>query len=253
MFAAGNTAQKPTITGGNSMTIKNLILGGGYVGCKLADSLGAPMTRRAEENNVLQRSIYFDLNNRASWDNIPQTQKLIWTFPAAPLEIVKAFYRVKLANVERLFVYASTSCYLTHKPDEWINETQPLDLSRERVAGEEWLREQGATILVLAGIYGPNRHPQDWLEKGLITTPDKRVNLIHVDDIVAITGRLLAMVSNPRGERFNLADGRALRWREIAAHYGVAIQPDSKRYDSKRIMNDKVRKWLGGYCFRSLY
>nr|WP_305909025.1 hypothetical protein [Methylomarinum sp. Ch1-1]MDP4521900.1 hypothetical protein [Methylomarinum sp. Ch1-1]MDP4521927.1 hypothetical protein [Methylomarinum sp. Ch1-1] len=178
---------------------------------------------------------------------------MIWTFPAAPLEQVQDFYRTKLADVERLFVYASTSCYLAPQGDQWIDESQPLDLARERVAGEEWLRQQGAAILVLAGIYGPNRQPLDWLKKGLIKTPDKRVNLVHVDDIVAITERLLNDQRDARGERFNLADSEALHWRDIARHYGVDIQAEAKNYVSKRISNDKIRLWLGGYSFRPLF
>lgn len=234
------------------MTMNTLILGGGYVGSRLSKRLGAAMTHRSTEK-ATQQSIYFDLADRSSWVNLPSADKVVWTFPAQPLEVIQAFHRAKLTQVQKLFVYASTSCYQTLQPDQRVDENQPLDLSRERVAGEEWLRQQGATILALAGIYGPNRHPVDWLRKGLIKTPDKRVNLIHVDDIVAITEHLLNDVRNLRGERFNLADGEALHWRDIAEHYGISIQDSGKTYDSKRISNDKICDWLGGYRFRALF
>ncbi|WP_031435163.1 Rossmann-fold NAD(P)-binding domain-containing protein [Methylomarinum vadi] len=234
------------------MSIKTLILGGGYVGRRLADRLDAAMTHRSEEK-AMRQSIYFDLSAPDSWDSLPQAGNVIWTFPAAPLDQVQAFYRTKLTNVRKLFVYASTSCYRTQQTDLRIDEDQPLDLTRERVVSEEWLRQQGATILVLAGIYGPNRQPQDWLRKGLIKTPDKRVNLIHVDDIVTITERLLDDDRNPRGERFNLADGEALLWRDIADHYGLPLQDFGNSYASKKVSNDKIRDWLGGYRFRALF
>lgn len=235
------------------MTKQTVILGGGYVGQRLAERLDAPMTHRSREKCTGDNTIHFDLNDTGTWDNLPQATNMIWTFPAAPLELVQAFYQTKLTNIERLFVYASTSCYITQQPNQKIAENCELDLSKARVTGEEWLRRQGATILVLAGIYGPNRHPLDWLKKGLIKTPDKRVNLIHVDDIVAITERLLKDNRSLRGERFNLADGHPMLWRDIAEHYGIDIQNSGNGRDSKVISNDKIREWLGDYRFRVLF
>lgn len=235
------------------MTINTLILGGGYVGRRLADRLGATTTHRSEGKCHVGQSVYFDLADRDSWNNPPVADNVVWTFPAVPLEQVQAFYRTKLQNVGKLFVYASTSCYLTQQTDQLIDETRELDLTRQRVVGEEWLRQQGATILVLAGIYGPNRQPLDWLKKGVIKTPDKRVNLIHVDDIVAITLRLLNDERDLRGERFNLADGEASFWRDIAGHYGITLEDSGKSYVSKKVCNAKIRDWLGGYRFRALF
>ncbi len=235
------------------MTEKCLILGGGYVGSRLAQQLEAVQTYCSNEKSVAQECLYFNLQDRQSWNNIQPGENVVWTFPAAPLEQVKAFYRAKLSNVNKLFVYASSSCYLVLEQGQWINESQSLNLSRERVLGEEWLREQGATILVLSGIYGPNRQPLDWLKKGLIKTPDKRVNLIHVDDITDITKCLLSDDRNLRGERFNLSDGKALMWREIAEHFEITLPFTSNNVDSKMIDNEKICSWLGGYRFRSLF
>lgn len=235
------------------MTAKNLILGGGYVGCRLAQQLGAAQTYRSNEKSGAQGSLYFDLQDEQSWNNVQPGENVVWTFPAAPLEQVKAFYRAKLTKVNKLFVYASSSCYLVQKQGQWVNESQPLNLSRERVLAEEWLRDQGATILVLSGIYGPDRQPLDWLRKGLIKTPDKLVNLIHVDDIIDITECLLNDKRDLRGERFNLSDGKPLIWREIAEHYEINLPVVSKIFDSKRIDNEKICNWLGRYHFRSLF
>jgi hypothetical protein len=47
-----------------------------------------------------------------------------------------------------------------------VTEETQVDLSQGRVAGEEYLREHGATCLVLAGIYGDERQPSSWLLRG---------------------------------------------------------------------------------------
>jgi nucleoside-diphosphate-sugar epimerase len=232
------------------MKAQTLILGAGYTGQVLAEHLNAAYTRRQP---LSASAIYFDLNQPDCWQNIPNVPQIIWTFPATPLEQVQAFYNAHLIQVPKLFVYASTSCYQVDEDDAWIDETQPLDLSRERVKSEEWLREHGATILVLAGIYGPNREPRNWLQRGLIKTPYKRLNLIHRDDIVAITSQLLNSDLDLRHQRINLADGEPLRWKEIAAHYGLSLKDEKEQGFSKRISHQKLKQFLPDYTFHRLF
>lgn len=234
-----------------------LILGGGYVGNRLAEKLNATRTHRTaekcEDSGVDEgQTVQFDLTDHSTWDNLPSAETVIWTFPATPLDQVQAFYEAKLKDCKTLIVYGSSSCYQTEGDDYLVNENSPLDLTRDRVVGEEWLREQSATVLVLSGIYGPNREPKSWLERGRITTPQKRVNLIHVDDILNITTRIMESDQPIRSERFNLADGEALRWQTIADHYQLPITPSNKAYESKRVSNEKIRAWLGGYEFNPL-
>ncbi len=227
-----------------------LILGAGYTGQVLAERLNAVFTRRQTVSSP--NAIYFDLNQPDSWANIPRCPYVVWTFPATPLAQVQTFYQTHLAQAQKVFVYASTSCYQVDEDDAWVDETQPLDLTRERVKGEEWLREQGATILVLAGIYGLGREPRHWLQRGLIKTPNKRLNLIHQDDIVEITLQLLASDLDLQRQRINLTDGEPLRWQEIAKHYGIDLK-ETQTVISKQISNHKLKQILPDYSFRRLF
>lgn len=235
------------------MEINTLILGRGYVGSALSNVLPASFThstpRKASENNA----IYFNLTDKQSWRNLPRANNVIWTFPAAPLALVREFHSRVLTDARRLLVYGSTSCYLIKTRDEIVTEQQPLDFSKQRVAGEEYLRQQGATILSLGGIYGPDREPRNWLKTGRIKTPNKRVNLIHRDDIVAITSLLHNGDLTIEGERFNLTDGQSLYWKDIARHYSISIQDQQKPFESKMISNRKILALLGeNFQFRKL-
>ena len=234
---------------------KTLILGCGYVGSALANKIPDTVityrsVQKAEEHN----GIYFNLDDLNSWDNIPVVGDVIWTLPAAPLNLVQEFHKTVLHDCNRIVVYGSTSCYLTSKNKEIVTEEHPLDLNRDRVAGEEYLRKAGATILVLSGIYGPNREPVNWLRKGLIRSPDKRVNLIHRDDIVDITLFLLNENRLTEGERINLSDGVNRLWSEIAGYYSVVIKTNATLVKNKIISNQKLRGLLPeGFQFRELY
>lgn len=232
-----------------------LILGRGYVGSALTARIPhAEFTHSTQLQAKATGSIYFSLEDRSSWRNLPPVDDIIWTFPAAPLDRVREFHQSTLQGCKRLLVYGSTSCYLTGEDDETVTEDSALNLSKERVQGEEYLRQNGATLLVLSGIYGPGREPVEWLRKGRIGSLQKRVNLIHRDDIVAISAYLLAENRLPSGERINLSDGQSCRWSEIAEHFSIAVSDKNTGATSKRVSNTKLRRLLpGDFQFRTLY
>lgn len=164
----------------------------------------------------------FRLGDPVTWSNPPlDGRAVVWTFPAQPIGLVQQFHRAALQATTNLIVLGSTSAYALRPPQAeaagivTVSECSPLDMEQPRVAGEEWLRTQGATILQLAGIVGPGREPEAWLRAGRIRDGSKLVNLIHVDDIVSVIAHLLA---HPLpGQRINIGNGEPLAWRALAA------------------------------------
>ena len=174
-----------------------VILGSGYTGLRiwrLAKQQSLPVqasSRRPAQNLTYvepEARLRFDLTEPATWPSLPPNIDLIWTFPATPLEQVQAFAGQYCNPSHRLIVLGSTSAYDTdggHAEDiaPWIDETSPINVHLPRVQGEEYLRRHhGAIILRVAGIYGPQRNPVEWIRQGLVGPTDKFVNLIHVED-----------------------------------------------------------------------
>jgi nucleoside-diphosphate-sugar epimerase len=195
----------------------------------------------------------FDLEQPSTWLNIPVGADLIWCFPATPLEQVQAFARTLDPPLRRIVVLGSTSTYegtrqSTEYPPPWIDESAPIDLTKPRVLGEEYLRnELGAIVLRVAGIYGPGRNPLGWIRQGRVGPSRKYVNLIHVEDLAAIC--LTALVRGQPGEAYNVSDGQPHTWNEICVtaeqRWGVtpaAVKED--RSSGKRISNAKLRAEL---------
>jgi nucleoside-diphosphate-sugar epimerase len=232
-----------------------LILGAGYVGERLrAAHASVTATRRQADDT----SIRFDLAAQETWEGLPAADAVVWTFPAAPVELARRFRDHALRHVKNLIVLGSTSAYLTREPDEWVSEETPLDLAQPRVAGEESLRQSGATVLQLAGIWGPGRDPIRWLLDGRVRNGLKHVNLAHVDDILAA---ISAVIAAPRpGERLNVCDGEPRRWREhVAALAAEGRLPPAFELpetppglDSKRVRNDRLRAMLPAHRFTRL-
>src|SRR5262245_24461321 len=104
------------------MTHSIVILGAGYAGKYLADSLITSSRRffatsRDPERNLshvpFDRRVKFDLEQPSTWPNIPIGSDLIWCFPPTPFEQVRAFARNLAGLSPRLVVLGSTSAYDT--------------------------------------------------------------------------------------------------------------------------------------------
>jgi nucleoside-diphosphate-sugar epimerase len=133
-------------------------------------------------------------------------------------------------------------------PPPWIDETTAIDLNKPRVQGEELLRNDcAAVILRVAGIYGPGRHPFDWITQGRVGPSRKYVNLIHVEDLATIC--LVALDIGIPGEVYNVSDGVPRTWMEICRH--LSASPTSQagqggygQAPGKRINNAKLLAML---------
>ena len=244
-----------------------VILGSGYTGRYLASALSKGSRRyfassREPANHLPHvpqtQRILFDLGQQETWKNIPQEADLLWCFPATPLEHVQAFARRLVGPTRRIVALGSTSAYDAPSqskgyPPPWIDESAPIDLTKPRVQGEEYLRnEQGAIVLRVAGIYGPGRNPLDWLRQGRVGPARKYVNLIHVEDLAAIC--LAALELGRLGEAYNVNDGQPHTWNEICVtaqqRWGVTAETAKEDLSpGKRIGNAKLRSELD-YRFR---
>jgi nucleoside-diphosphate-sugar epimerase len=225
-----------------------LILGCGYVGSAIAEQF--PNARSTHRN-------IFELSRRENWKNEilrPFSNGIIlWTFPAAStleeealaIELYDTFFRGF-----KVFIYGSTSSYLVQHEDEYVTEETPLAMSQVRTRTEERLRQRGACILQLSGIFGPGRDPVNWYERGLIRSGLSYLNLIHLQDIVSITKRIFDS-NRVSGERFNLSNGRPRTHMEIVELLKKSgrlpkefLLPELRKSGSKRVRNDKLKAFL---------
>ena len=236
-----------------------VILGAGYAGRFMyahatASGLPALVTSRAPDANLTfappPHRIPFDLGRQDTWRNIPGGADVLWCFPAMPLDAVSAFAHAALRNARRLVVLGSTSAYeiSPHSLDSTIDESTPIDTSRSRVQGEEYLRNHlRAIVLRVAGIYGPGRNVLDWIRRGKVGPSQRYVNVIHVEDLAAIC--LLALEKGEAGAVYNVSDGRPRRWCEICdvariRWSVVPLKEDSDERPGKRLSIEKMTRAL---------
>jgi hypothetical protein len=229
--------------------MKLLILGRGYVGSAMATLYPDCLSTRRTD---------FDLSKPDLWNEslltLPKGSHVLWTFPAAST-LEESEYAVML--FDRFFQYrkvillGTTSCYQApYEVDGWVTEKSPLQLDQIRTHTEEELRKRGACVLSLSGIFGPDRDPARWYERGLIKTGLSYLNLIHQADIASVAGRLFQS-DRIKGERFNLSNGHPKLHQEIVAELqalGRLSQeislPKKSKPGSKRVSHQKIVDWL---------
>jgi len=197
--------------------------------------------------------VRFDLGQPDTWSNVSPGGDLLWCFPAVPLSSVQQFAAHIKGSFRKLVILGSTSAYdvagIHHYPPPWIDESAPINLSKPRVQGEEFLRKEcGAIVLRVSGIYGPNRNPLDWIRSGRVSPSRKYVNLIHVEDLATMC--LAALERGQAGEVYNVSDGMPRTWNEIYMiardRWHLPTIPEQPVQESgKRIETRKLRDKLG--------
>ena len=186
---------------------------------------------------------------------------VIVTFPMSSPEAFWEAYLGKVAERSRpILCYSTTSVYQVDTPGQNVDERTPLR-STPRATAEEYIQQRGATLLTISGIFGDRRTPRaictclstytsaggavrialapakkctaedppaDPAAPGVcVRAPQlngrKRVNMVHVDDIVAAT---VACLETPQpGRRINVA-GHHFALSELIQHCKHPAIPD---------------------------
>ena len=216
-----------------------LIVGCGYVGHRVAQSWTAAgietfaCTRDAAKAEQLStegiRPLIMDLSSPENWPELPAVDVLLWSVGfdrSAGVDRVKVWVdglRELLTHVRfrtgygRVIYTSSTGVYGDSAGEEVGEEAVPCPdseggtacLAAERVVGEFATRTgYAATVLRLAGIYGPNRLLRRIadLQNGtpLTSPPDDWLNLIHVDDIVRVIDAVACLPDSSRVPLMNV-------------------------------------------------
>jgi len=135
---------------------KILILGYGYAGHGVDQEL-----EKAEYDVQVFRTsrtkaehIHFDFENPDTWENIPEVDGTIWTFPAKNLETLKAFLKDYGKRLGKIVIVGSTGHFVSTKEDEIVDERHSRDTTVPRVVCENYIVSQQGVLVCSAGIYG---------------------------------------------------------------------------------------------------
>jgi len=259
-----------------------LIAGCGYVGTALGVRLAADghgvwgLRRRPEGLPDTVRPMAADLSEPVTLRSLPQGLDVVY-YTAGAADGSEAAYRTAYVDgprhllealqqqgqCPRRVVFTSSTGVYAQSRGEWVDEDSPTEPShaggRHLLAGERLFLDGAfpATVLRLAGIYGPGRTRLiDNLRQGSATyqdSPAVYLNLIHRDDCVGAL-RHLAALARPAslyvGVDYQPVErGTLLRWLSglLNTPPPRLVAAEATRRSNKRCRN--ARLLASGYSF----
>lgn len=187
--------------------------------------------------------ILFDLEQTSTWQNLPTPSHIVWCFPTLPGPMAAELAENLTNKGCRLLLLGSTSAY-PPKAEDLTDERCEINKTLPRVQSEEHLREAyGAIVLRLAGLYGPGRHVLNWIRRGKIRNTPRYVNLIHIEDVAALS--LAALQQASPGSSYIVSDGTPRLWADICEYastqWHIPIpEPTTPKDAGKRLSPQKI-------------
>ena len=241
-----------------------LVIGCGYVGLPLAQALArmghqVHGTRRSDFPATDVTPHTLDVTDPNSFEAIPQDFDVIYYTPSSSRGDASVHQAVfvdgptHLLNwlgdaATRLIFTSSTSVY-PQTDGKWVDETANHDgatgTAINLLQAEALFQEspQVATILRVAGIYGPERgylYRQFLKDEAVITQGGSRwINMIHRDDVVSA---LVTALNIPPGI-YNASDDEPLTQRAffewLAKELDKTVPPEGEVQKRKRAVTNK--------------
>ena len=213
-----------------------LVLGKGFCGTFAVDEaisqgLSVAATTRSGANGTLP--FLFDVKDQTfeAFKGLPSSQTVLITFPldgpSAADMLVKGLASIQ-SSLPRLILLGSTGAWGSPAPESgpWMNRHSPIspELDPARISAEHALLDHGASVLHLAGLYGGERHPRNWVPR---VAPTKAklgektsLHLIHGMDVARASLALMKQFT-PK-QRWILTDERVYCWFDLVYDWGTA-------------------------------
>ena len=170
-----------------------------------------------------------------------------------PLKIQQLVKLAELGKTKQIILLNTTAIYNGLVGE--IDESHTLNLTAEKVetllAAEEAVQafSQQVSILRLAGLVGPNRHPGKFLQSNrLFKNASAKVNLVHQTDVINIIKMLIKGKSKASTRIYNVVSGtkasRKFYYQKTAKAMGITeprFEQEQDSNTSKEVIGDKLR------------
>ena len=134
------------------------------------------------------------------------------------------------------------------KGSGWNDETSSYDESNERAIAEDRLlaqRGEVAVVLDLAGLWGGQRHPSNWIERVAKTKEEVKgkgaLHLAHGEDVAKAIVASWEMWEKVRGKRWIICDGWSYDWWGLFVRFATEEQVRYKRWVYELMNEEGVR------------
>lgn len=211
-----------------SHPVQVLILGAGWTSTFLiplleAENVTFAATTRAGSPTTIPFAFDPESNDREPYECLPSASFVIITFPIkglGPSKTLTSLYTQTHPAIRSRFIQLGSTGIWTEKG--FSNRRSPPDLTNQRCIAENELLSLGHAVINLAGLWGGERNPKNWVGRIAPTrealAKKDSVHMIHGIDVAYA---ILALIRRfTPGERWLLTDMRVYDWWDLASAWG---------------------------------
>ena len=203
-------------------------------------------------------------NGQNQFSALPLAKNILITFPlnssAQTKTLVKGYQRAHSHNRTGTDIHfiqlGSTGIWQVPTTALWTTRHSPYNTSYERVQAEDELLKLGGCVLNLAGLWGGERQPRNWLGRVAKTKEDvKYKNSLHMIHGLDVARAIVAVTQKwdaARGQRWMLTDGFVYDWWSLLAGWADAGQDDGKADRKPKEQAEWVRELMQEEGVRAL-
>lgn len=133
----------------------------------------------------------------------------------------------------RVIQLGSTGIWQITQSSIWTSRHSPYNKDSPRAVAEDELLKLGGSVLNLAGLWGGERQPKNWVSRVAKSKDDvkgkKSLHMVHGVDVARAVLAVMQDWEKTRGERWMLTDGFVYDWWALMAGWADVQQQTEKK------------------------
>jgi hypothetical protein len=232
-----------------------LILGAGWTSQFLIpllkeESISFAATTTTGHDETIPFKFDPDSDDTTPYKHLPSAKTVLVTFPlkgTGQSKLITELYR-SVHGAENFWIQLGSTGIFT--AEHWNDCTSPYDRENARAIAEDELRGLGGCVLSLAGLYGGQRDPKNWVTRVAKTKEQVKaklaLHLVHGEDVAkAIVGAYRGRWGMG-GKRWLVTDLRVYDWWDLIQDWGAEVQERVSKKDGEEAAKAlEYSKWVG--------
>lgn len=206
--------------------------------------------RQVANTDTIKWSFDPDSKGDSRLRSLPLAQHVLITFPLTSAEqtdfLVKNYLQghKKQQDQVRFIQFGSTGIWQFPQNTLWVSRRSPYNHSSPRAIAEDALLKWGGCVLNLAGLWGGERDPKNWVDRVAKTKEEvkskKSLHLVHGLDVARAVIAVMGNWYSSKSQRWMLTDGFVYDWYSLFVGWAEQKKEDEAEGSVVRPPHQKV-------------
>ncbi|TKA26454.1 hypothetical protein B0A50_05290 [Salinomyces thailandicus] len=187
-------------------------------GRKVAGASTTPWSFNPDESATAEKN---------QFSQLPLAKNILITFPLTgkgqSKTVVEGYRRAQgnKADTARFVQFGSSGIWQIPQQTIWVSRRSPYNTESPRAIAEDELLGLGGAVLNLAGLWGGERQPKNWVGRVAKSKDDvkskKSLHMVHGQDVARAVLAALKDWDKAKGQRWMVTDGFVYDWWALMA------------------------------------